>query len=117
MTLTISAASLHTGINQRDKHLRSSDFFDTDSHPKMRFRSTSVSDIADNRLRVDGELEAAGERLAMTLEPTIHQNNDQLEIDVTTRVDQRQLGMTWSPLGMTKSPATLTVHANLRRES
>jgi polyisoprenoid-binding protein YceI len=117
MTLTIDAASLHTGIRQRDKHLRSSDFFDTDSHPKMRFRSTSVSDIADNRLRVDGELEAAGQRLALTLEPTIHQTNDQLEIDVTTTVDQRQLGMTWSPLGMTKSPATLIVHASLRRQS
>jgi hypothetical protein len=50
-----------------------------------------VSDIADDGIRVDGELEAAGERLAMTLEPTIHQTNDQLEIDVTTTVDQRQL--------------------------
>ena len=66
MTLTIDAASLHTGIRRRDKHLRSSDFFDTDSHPTMRFRSTNVSDIADNRIRVDGELEAAGERLPMT---------------------------------------------------
>jgi polyisoprenoid-binding protein YceI len=59
--------------------------------PRVRFRSTSVSDIADDGIRVDGELEAAGERLAMTLEPTIHQTNDQLEIDVTTTVDQRQL--------------------------
>jgi polyisoprenoid-binding protein YceI len=117
MTLTIDAASLHTGISQRDTHLRSSDFFDTDSHPEVRFRSTSVSDIADNRLRVDGEVEAAGQRLALTLEPTIHQTNDKLEIDVTTTVDQRQLGMAWSPLGMTKSPATLTVHASLRRQS
>jgi len=117
MTLTIDAASLHTGIRQRDKHLRSGDFFDTGSHPKVRFRSTSVSDIAHNRLRVEGELEAAGERLAMTLEPTIHQTHDQLEIDVTTTIDQRQLGMTWSPLAMTRSPVTLTVHASLRRQS
>jgi polyisoprenoid-binding protein YceI len=117
MTLTIDAASLHTGIRQRDKHLRASDFFDTQNHPEVRFRSTGVRDIADNRLRIDGELEAAGERLAITLEPTIHQTNDQLEIDVTTTVDQRQLGMTWSPLGMTKSPVTLIVHASLRRQS
>ncbi|MFZ0088363.1 MAG: YceI family protein [Solirubrobacteraceae bacterium] len=117
MILTIDTASLHTGINQRDKHLRSSDFFDTDNHPRMRFCSTSVSDIADNRIRVEGELEAAGERLAMTLEPTIHQTNDQLEIDAITTVDQRQLGMTWSPLAMTKPPVTLTVHACLRRRS
>ena len=73
-----------------------------------------MSDIAEHRLRVEGELEAAGERLALTLEPTIHQTSDRLEVDVTTTVDQRQLGMTWSPLGMTRSPVTVTVHASLR---
>ncbi|MFZ1994496.1 MAG: YceI family protein [Solirubrobacteraceae bacterium] len=117
MTLTIDAASLHTGISTRDKHLRAGDFFDTDGHPEVRFRSTSVSDIAENRVRIHGELEAAGERLAMTLEPTIHQTSDRLEIDATTTVDQRQLGMTWSPLGMTRPPVTVTVHASLRRQS
>ena len=30
---------------------------------------------------------------------------------------QRELGMTWSPLGMTRIPATLTVHAHLTPES
>jgi polyisoprenoid-binding protein YceI len=114
MTLTIDAASIHTGIGKRDRHLRSGDFFDTDGHPEMRFRSTCVSDIADNRVRVVGELEAAGERVAMTLQATIHQTNDRLEVDVTTAVDQRQLGMAWSPLGMTRSPVTLTIHASLR---
>lgn len=117
MTLTIDAASLHTGINQRDKHLRAAAFFDARNHPDVRFRSTSVTDVAGNRIRVDGELEAGGGRVAMTLEPTIHETNDQLEIDVTTTIDQRQLGMTWSPLAMTRTPTTLTVHASLRRQS
>ena len=116
MTLTIDAASLHTGNNQRDKHLRTGDFFDTDDHPEVRFRSTSVTDTAHNQLRVEGVLEAAGECLALTLEPTIHQTDDQLQIDVTTTIDQRQLGMTWSPLAMTKSPVVVTVHASLRRQ-
>jgi polyisoprenoid-binding protein YceI len=117
MTLTIDAGSLNTGNRRRDKHLRSADFFDTDGHPEMRFRSTSVSDVADNRVRVEGELEAAGERLAMALEPTILQISDRLEVDVTTTIDQRQLGMTWSPLGMTRTPVTLTIHASLRPQS
>ena len=117
MTLIIDAASLDTGISQRDKHLRAAAFFDTQHHPEVRFRSTSVSDIADNRIRVEGELEAAGERMGLTLEPTIHHTADQLELDVTTTVDQRQLGMTWSPLSMTKFCVTLTVHASLRRKS
>ncbi len=117
MTLTIDATSLHTGIKRRDQHLRSRDFFDTESHPTIRFRSTGVSDLGEGRLHVEGELEAAGARLALTLEPKLHQTSDHLEIDVTTTVDQRQLGMTWSPFGMTRSPVTLSVHASLRSQS
>jgi polyisoprenoid-binding protein YceI len=115
MVLTIETASVTTGIRSRDKHLRSHDFFNADSHPQVCFRSRSVDKITDGRLRVEGELEAAGERVALTLEPTINQTGDTLDIEATTTVDQRQLGMTWSPLGMTRWPVTLTVHASLQR--
>jgi polyisoprenoid-binding protein YceI len=117
ITLTIEAASLHTGSGQRDKHLRSADFFDTENHPEVRFRSTSVTDAGQDRLQVEGELEVAGERVLLRLDPTIHQTHHQLDIKVATTVDQRLLGMTWSPLGMTRSPVTLTVSARLRQES
>ncbi len=116
ITLTIDAASLHTGSRQRDKHLRSADFFDTQNHPEIRFRSTSVSDAGEERLRVEGELEVAGEHMSLRLDPTVRRADDQLEVEATTTVDQRLLGMTWSPLGMTKAPATLTVHAHLHPE-
>ena len=105
MTLTIEAATVRTGYWQRDRHLRGAAFFDADNHPEVIFRSSSVSDLGDGRLRVEGELRAAGRQLALTLEPTVHETGDTLEIDVTTTVDQRLLGMTWSPLGMTRSPA------------
>ncbi len=117
MMLTVDAASLHTGIRRRDTHLRAAAFFDTQHHPEVRFRSTSVSTTSEHRLRVEGELEVAGERVPLQLEPTIQQTDDQLDIEATTTVDQSRLGMTWSPLGMTRTPTTLTVHARLRRES
>jgi hypothetical protein len=75
-----------------------------------------VSDAGEDWLRVEGELEVAGERVPLRL-ATIHQTDHQLDIEAATTVDQRLLGMTWSPLGMTRTPATLTVHARLRRES
>jgi molybdopterin/thiamine biosynthesis adenylyltransferase len=53
----------------------------------------------------------------MALEATIQRTSDRLEVDLTTTIDQRQLGMTWSPLGMTRSPVTVTVHASLRPQS
>jgi polyisoprenoid-binding protein YceI len=117
MTLTIDAASVHTGIGKRDQHLRSADFFDTQNHPEVRFRSTSVSNTPGHRLRVEGEMEVAGERVALELEPTVRQADDELDIEASISVDQRTLGITWSPLGMTRTPATLAVHARLRPHS
>jgi polyisoprenoid-binding protein YceI len=117
ITLTIDASSLRTGSRKRDKHLRSATFFDTQNHPEVRFRSTSVSDAGENRLRGEGELEVAGERVPLRLDPTARRTDAQLDIEAETTVDQRLLGMTWSPVEMTKTPTTLTVHARLRRES
>jgi hypothetical protein len=39
-----------------------------------------------------------------------------LELDPAATVDQRQLGMTFSPLGVVGTPTALSVHARLRRE-
>jgi hypothetical protein len=64
-----------------------------------------------------GAIGGAGERVPLRLERTIHQTDHQLDIEAATTVDQRLLGMAWSPLGMTTTPATLTVHARLRPES
>ena len=40
--LTIDAASVQTGNDKRDRHLRSADFFDAEHHPGVQFRSESV---------------------------------------------------------------------------
>jgi hypothetical protein len=39
-----------------------------------------------------------------------------LELDPAATVDQRQLGMTFSPLRMVRTPTALSVHARLRPE-
>ena len=114
--LTIEAASVSTRNRRRDRHLRSADFFDVDHHPQVCFRSTAIRPGSDGSLRVDGELTAAGSRVALELEPTVEQTDDQMQIDVRATIDQRQLGITWSPLGMTRAPVTVHVHAVLRPE-
>lgn len=113
LELTIDANSLATGNPSRDRHLRSADFFDTERHPQVRFSSNHVAKQTDDELSVAGELHVAGKDVTLTLEPATKQTGERLHIDTTTTVDQRELGMTWSPLGMARTPTTLTVHAEL----
>jgi polyisoprenoid-binding protein YceI len=112
--LDIGAASLDTGNRKRDEHLRSPEFFDVGDHPTVSFRSTSASDSGDGRLHVAGRLEAAGRSTPLVVEAGLRPAGDGVEIDAATTVDQRRLGMTWSPLGMAKAPAALAVHAWLQ---
>jgi polyisoprenoid-binding protein YceI len=39
---TIKAASIDTGVENRDKHLRTADFFDVEKYPEITFKSSSV---------------------------------------------------------------------------
>eukprot|EP01136_Pigoraptor_vietnamica_P004376 Opistho-1_new@34611 len=52
-------ASLDTGNTDRDNHLKSGDFFDAETHPKMEFKSTSVQKEDDDYV-VKGDLTIKG---------------------------------------------------------
>ncbi|HLM10043.1 MAG TPA: YceI family protein [Thermoleophilaceae bacterium] len=112
--LTVDAGSLDTGNRRRDEHLRSSDFFDVEPHPLVRFTATDVTDAGEGTLRVRGELEAAGRKAPLSFDVPVRERDGELEAEATTQVDHRLLGMTWSPLGMLRSPSTLHVKARLR---
>lgn len=59
VTAEIDLGSIDTGNEQRDGHVRSSDFFDADNHPVMSYRSTGIRATADG-YEVDGELTIKG---------------------------------------------------------
>jgi polyisoprenoid-binding protein YceI len=54
--LVIKVASIDTGNDQRDEHLRTGDFFDASSHPEITFRSTAAKQISDDTYRLTGDL-------------------------------------------------------------
>ncbi|MGD0377078.1 MAG: YceI family protein [Streptosporangiaceae bacterium] len=59
VTAEIDLTSINTGNDQRDAHLRSADFFEVETHPKMTYRSTGVRDD-DGDFILDGELTLKG---------------------------------------------------------
>jgi polyisoprenoid-binding protein YceI len=110
--LVIDAGSLDTGNSTRDRHLRGERFFDVAAHPQVRFSSTLLNEL-DGTMAMNGHLEAAGRKIPIALEATVREDDGELEIETTTTVEQRDLGMTFSPFGMIRSPATLHVRGRL----
>jgi polyisoprenoid-binding protein YceI len=59
VTAEIDLASIDTGAEQRDNHIRSADFFEVDTYPTMTFRSTGVRADGDDYV-LDGDLTLKG---------------------------------------------------------
>lgn len=64
--ITIDAKSINTRIEMRDNHLRSNDFFATDSFPTITFNSTIVNQLQDDRVNITGDLTIRGQTKAVT---------------------------------------------------
>jgi polyisoprenoid-binding protein YceI len=69
VTAEIDLASIETGAEQRDDHIRSADFFEVETYPTMTYRSTGVRADGDDYV-VDGELTLKGvtKQVPLTLE-------------------------------------------------
>lgn len=63
----IKVDSIDTGIDQRDDHLRSADFFAAATHPLITFRSTGITDAGGNLYQVAGKLTIMGKAHDLTL--------------------------------------------------
>ena len=112
--LVIDAESLDTKLAKRDEHLRSADFFDVANHPQVRFESDDAQ-LTGETLKLRGRLHAAGRTIALDVDATVREVDGELEIEATASADHRELGMTWSPLGILRAPSKLTVRGRLVR--
>ena len=102
LEVIIDAASIDTGVADRDVHLRSADFLDAERYPELRFRSTGVERAGDDRLRVVGELTIKDvtrevaldvEALGLAKDPWGH---ERAAFSGKTSVDRREFGLTWN---------------------
>jgi polyisoprenoid-binding protein YceI len=56
----IDVAGIYTGVERRDNHLRSPDFFDVEKFPTMSFKSTLIEVVGLNHCMVTGDLTIHG---------------------------------------------------------
>lgn len=58
--VTIEVASINTDNADREKHLKSPDFFDVEKYPTITFKSTSVKEVVKGKLEVTGDFTLHG---------------------------------------------------------
>jgi polyisoprenoid-binding protein YceI len=94
--VTIAVSSISTGVDQRDAHLRTADFFEVEQYPTITFRSTRVEHVDDDEYYLFGDL-------------TMHGVTKQVRLDVTHE------GQIKDPMGATQR-AGFTATTNLLRK-
>lgn len=98
----IDVASIDTGNEDRDNHLRSGDFFDTENHPQITFQSTSFEKIGNGKLKLHGELTIHGTTEAISLDVDYHGKavdpwgNLRVGFTATTTLNRKDFGLTWN---------------------
>lgn len=97
----VKTASFDSGDANRDKHVRSADFFDVETYPEMKFRATSI--------------EGEGEEYMLTGDLTIRDVTKPVELEVEftgvavdpfgatragftaeTDISRKEFGLTWN---------------------
>ncbi|MCK8502601.1 MULTISPECIES: YceI family protein [Myxococcus] len=98
----IEAASIDTGVEQRDNHLRSPDFFDAAAFPKLIFRSKRVQDAGKGHYRVVGDLTIRDVTREVTLDTEFlgkvkdPWGNERLAFQASTSIERKEFGLSWN---------------------
>jgi polyisoprenoid-binding protein YceI len=102
VSFTIQAASIDTRNADRDKHLRSEDFFDVAKHPEITFSSTRIAKTGDDEFAVTGILTMHGVSKAVTLPVTFlgemqdPWGNTKAGFEIETTLDRKDYGIVWN---------------------
>lgn len=98
----IDASSIDTRAEDRDKHLRSADFFDVEKHPHLTFKAKKVEHLGGNKLRVTGALTIREHTKEVTLDVTEEGRgqdpwgNQRVGFTAEGEIDRRDFGLTWN---------------------
>lgn len=100
--VTIDVASITTGNEGRDGHLHSADFFEVAKYPTATYKSTSVEQVGDDKLKVNGELTVHGVTKSLPLDVTVEgkfkdmQGKDRYGISASTSFSRKEFGLEWN---------------------
>ncbi len=101
-SFTVETASIDTGVDQRDGHLRSADFFDAETYPTISFTSTGVEAKNGDEYKVSGNLTIKGVTRPVTFDVEFLGLYSSMAgarragFHATTKINREDFGLTWN---------------------
>jgi polyisoprenoid-binding protein YceI len=101
---SLDVDSVDTNQEMRDTHLKSAEFFDVATHPKIAFKSTSFEKVDDDEYVLTGDLTMKGVTKPVTLKAEYGgtakdaYGNQKLGFEVTGKVNRKEFGLTYNAL-------------------
>jgi polyisoprenoid-binding protein YceI len=102
--VTIKTASIDTGVDMRDKQLRSPDLFDVEKYPEITFKSKSVKQTGEDTAEVTGDLNMHGvtKEVILNVELLGKGAGDKGKYlsgwEATTKIKRSDYGLTWNKM-------------------
>lgn len=102
VNVEIKTASVQTNTDQRDDHLRSADFFESEEYPVMTYRSTGWRHTGGSSFELDGELTIRDVTRPLTLEGEFHGwgkdpfENTKIFAEARATVEREDWDLTWN---------------------
>lgn len=97
-------ASIDTGVEQRDGHLRGEDFFNSEVFPKLTFKSTSIRKVDDENFEINGLLTIRDVTKTITLKAEYGgiakdpYGQIKAGFEVSGKINRSEYGLTWNAL-------------------
>lgn len=105
LEIKVGAASIDTGVNKRDDHLRSADFLEVSSYPVITFVAKKIHALKDGSGRILGNLTIKGTTREITLDltgptETIRDPKGNLRkgATITTTIDRNDFGVSYNSI-------------------
>ena len=98
----IPAASIETGVTDRDNHLRSPDFLHVEKHPELVFTNARVKDLDGSEFKLVGDLTIRDVTRQVELDAEFEGvarspwGSEVIGFSATTEIDRDEFGVTWN---------------------
>lgn len=100
--LSIDASSVFTNNDDRDNHLRSADFFESENFPELKFSSSKFIKLDDENYTLTGNLEIKGVSKEVKLDVefgginTDPWGNEKAGFSLSGKISRKDWGLNWN---------------------